>query len=93
MARKVVSISTGIGFRAIDPSFSEMQFQIGQQCQSGKIMNTLGNFSGHPYYRKDAESLYHSLMYSPVSLLLGIYPLPAMHSLLVTLISRFGYIN
>ena len=28
--------------------------------------------------------LYHSFMYSPVSLLSGIYPLPAMHSLLVT---------
>ena len=28
--------------------------------------------------------LYHSLMYSPVSLLSGIYSLPAVHSLLVT---------
>ena len=28
--------------------------------------------------------LYHSFMYSPVSLLSGIYPLPAIHSLLVT---------
>ena len=32
-------------------------------------------------YRKDAEPLYHSL----ASLLTSIYPLPAVHSLLVTL--------
>ena len=36
-------------------------------------------------YRKDTEPLYHNFMYSFVSLLSGIYPLPAMHSLLVTL--------
>ena len=36
-------------------------------------------------YRKDTEPLYHFLMYSLVSLLSGIYPLLAMHSLLVTL--------
>ena len=36
-------------------------------------------------YRKDTEPLYHSFMYSLVSLLSSIYPLPAMHSLLVTL--------
>ena len=36
-------------------------------------------------YHKDTEPLYHSFMYSLVSLLSGIYPLPAMHSLLVTL--------
>ena len=35
-------------------------------------------------YRKDIELLYHAFMYSPVSLLSGIYPVPAMHSLLVT---------
>ena len=35
-------------------------------------------------YRKDIEHLYHAFMYSPVSILCGIYPLPAMHSLLVT---------
>ena len=35
-------------------------------------------------YHKDTEPLYHSFMYSLVSLLSGIYPLPAMHSLLVT---------
>ena len=35
-------------------------------------------------YRKDTEPLYHSFMYSLVSLLSSIYPLPAMHSLLVT---------
>ena len=34
-------------------------------------------------YRKDTEPLYYSFMYSIVSLLSGIYPLPAMHSLLV----------
>ena len=36
-------------------------------------------------YRNDTEPLYHPFMYSLVSLLSGIYPLPAMHSLLVTL--------
>ena len=36
-------------------------------------------------YRKDTEPLYHSFMIPPVSRLSGIYPLPAMHSLLVTL--------
>ena len=44
----------------------------------------------HPYLchnHKDTEPLYHSFMYSLVSLLFGIYPLPAMHSLLVTLSS------
>ena len=40
-------------------------------------------------YRKDTEPLYHSFMYSVVSLLSGIYPLPAMHSLLVTLYSNY----
>ena len=35
-------------------------------------------------YRKDIEHLYNSFVYSPVSLLSSIYPLPAMHSLLVT---------
>ena len=34
-------------------------------------------------YHKDFENLYHTFMYSPVALLSGIYPLPAMHSLLV----------
>ena len=33
----------------------------------------------------DIEHLYHAFMHSPVSLLSGFYPLPAMHSLLVTL--------
>ena len=33
-------------------------------------------------YHNDTEPLYHSFMYSLVS---GIYSLPAMHSLLVTL--------
>ena len=36
-------------------------------------------------YGKDTEPLYHSFMNSLVSLLSGIYALPAMHSLLVTL--------
>ena len=36
-------------------------------------------------YLKDTKPLYHSFMYSLVSLLSGIYPLTAMHSLLVTL--------
>ena len=36
-------------------------------------------------YRKDTEPLYNSFMYSFVSLPSGIYPLPPMHSLLVTL--------
>ena len=36
-------------------------------------------------YRKDTEPFYHSFMNSLASLLSGIYPLPAMHSLLVTL--------
>ena len=39
------------------------------------------------YYNcKDTKPLYHSFMYSLVSLLSGIYPLHAMHSLLVTLL-------
>ena len=37
-----------------------------------------------PLYHKDTEPLYHSVMYSPVSLSSSIYSLPAMHSLLVT---------
>ena len=36
-------------------------------------------------YHKDTEPLHHSVMYSLVSLLSSNYPLPAMHSLLVTL--------
>ena len=40
---------------------------------------------GHAWvYRKDTEALYHSFMYSLVSLLSSIFQLPAMHSLLVT---------
>ena len=39
----------------------------------------------YSHCRKDTEPLYHYLMYSLVSLLSGIYPLPAMHSLLVAL--------
>ena len=38
-------------------------------------------------YRKDTEPLYHSFMFSLVSL----YPLPAMHSLLVTSDARTSY--
>ena len=45
---------------------------------------TYANFIGPSSYRKDTEPLYHSFMYSLVSLLSGIYPLPAMQSLLVT---------
>ena len=41
-------------------------------------------------YRKYIEHLYHAFVYSPVSLLSGIYPLPAMHSLLVTLYVTVG---
>ena len=37
------------------------------------------------FYRKDTEPLYYSFMYSRVLLLCSIYPLPVMHSLLVTL--------
>ena len=36
-------------------------------------------------YRKDTEPLCHSFMYSLVTLPSGIYLIPAMHSLLVTL--------
>ena len=36
------------------------------------------------FYCKDTEPLYHSFMYSLVSLLSGIFPFLAMHSLLVT---------
>ena len=39
-------------------------------------------------YCKDTEPIYHFFMYSIVSLLSGIYSLPAMHSLLVTLYVR-----
>ena len=31
-------------------------------------------------FRKDIEHLYHAFMCSPLSLLSGIYPIPAMHS-------------
>ena len=41
--------------------------------------------SHYCFYRKDIEPLYHSFMYSLVSLLSGLYSLPTMHSLLVTL--------
>ena len=37
------------------------------------------------FYCKDIKPSYHSFMYSLVSLLSGIYPLPTMHSLLVKL--------
>ena len=37
--------------------------------------------------------LYHSFIYSLVSLLLGIYPLPAMHSLLVTLYYKREFVT
>ena len=37
-------------------------------------------------YCKDTEPLYNSFMYSFASLLSGIYPFLAMHSLLVTII-------
>ena len=36
-------------------------------------------------YHIDTEPLYHAFMYSLVSLHSGIYPLPAIHSLLVTI--------
>ena len=39
-----------------------------------------------PLYRKDTETLYHAFMYQLVSLLSGIYPVLAMHSLLATII-------
>ena len=38
------------------------------------------------YYLKDTEPSFHSFLYSLVSLLSGIYPFLAMHSLLVTVI-------
>ena len=44
-------------------------------------------------YRKDIEHLYHAFVYSPVSLLSGIYPLPAMHSLLATLYPDFDWLR
>ena len=37
------------------------------------------------YFCKDTETLNHYFMYSLVSILCGIDPLPAMHSLVVTL--------
>ena len=40
-------------------------------------------------YRKDTEPFYHSFMYSLVSLLSGIYPFYAMHSLLVTIMLQY----
>ena len=40
-------------------------------------------------YHKDTETLYHSFMYSLVSILSGIYLLPATHPLLVTLLQCF----
>ena len=39
---------------------------------------------GLSIYRNDIEHLYNAFMYSPVSLISGTYPVPAMHSLLVT---------
>ena len=50
--------------------------------QTWKIKNSTNQ---QYIYRKDIEHFYHSFVYSSVSLLSGIYPLPAMYSLLVTL--------
>ena len=45
-------------------------------------------------YRKDTEPLHHYFMYSVVTLLSGIYPLPAMHSLLVTFnVTEYLYVT
>ena len=49
---------------------------------SSRAGGDLGCESG--IYRKDTEPLHHYFMYSLVSLLSGIYQLPAMHSLLFT---------
>ena len=54
-------------------------------AQCGMSISDLGSTYLADRYRKDTEPLYHSFMYSLVSLLSSIYPLPVMHSLLVTL--------
>ena len=41
--------------------------------------------NNYKLYRKDTEYLYHSFMYSLVSLLSGIYPFYATHSSLITI--------
>ena len=71
-----------------------VHLQIGQSQSTNRLRDychnhtNCGGFQGTFFhsslYRKDTEPLYHSFMYSLISLLSGIYPLPAMHSLLVT---------
>ena len=59
--------------------------QVGQLYPVEQInVRTLGTIYALCFYHKDTEPLYHYFMYSLASLLSGIYPLPAMHSWLVT---------
>ena len=37
------------------------------------------------YYRKDIEHLYHAFMYSPISLLSGIYPIITSYKLTINI--------
>ena len=50
------------------------------------ITEIRGGGVGDIVKQQNTEPLYHSFMYSFVSLLSGIYTLPAMHSLLVTIL-------
>ena len=51
-------------------------------------VNLAGKHWSRLKYRKDTEPLFHSFMYTLVSILSGIYPLPAMHSLLATVYAK-----
>ena len=61
--------------------FSRAQILGLDGIQNPTIISKISSF----VYLKDTEPLYHSFMYSPVSLLSSIYPLPKMDSLLVSL--------
>ena len=59
-------------------------FFVVKQIEKYFLSNTKNGSFPQCNYHKDIEHLYHAYVYSPVSLLSGIYSLPAMHSLLVT---------
>ena len=52
-------------------------------CKSLISVKKIKNHLGYSFNQNNIEHLYHAFMYSPVLLLSGIYPVPAMHSLLV----------
>ena len=60
----------------------------------GAFINAISYGNPVTYYRKDTEPLYYFFMCLLVSLHSGIYPLPAIHSLLVTLyVTEFIFVQ